>query len=260
LVVNAGGMLERDAMGYHHFSPRASLNYHLTPQHTLRMGTSVAHRTPSLTEQLGVLLVPGLNSPSPGLPPEKIVSREIGYIGDFHDTGTLLDLRIFNDHINDGLYPAGTFWKSGMTIVYTGFEATLKHSFDKAGDLTLNYAKAMAHSNYTALAPGQPDWLALSVPRNSGSLLYSLRLPDDWAFSTAYYLQTASLGFDRGPIDYQPTQHRTDIRIAKSFKTAGGWTGEVACVVQNLFATDYTEYIATALFNRRAFVTLTFHQ
>jgi hypothetical protein len=49
------------------------------------------------------------------------------------------------------------------------------------------------------------------------------------------------------------------MRIAQSFKEFGGMNGEVAAVVQNLFNTDYTEYIATALFNRRAFVTLTLH-
>ena len=36
----------------------------------------------------------------------------------------------------------------------------------------------------------------------------------------------------------------------------GGLRGEVAGVVQNLFNSDYTEYVATAVFNRRAYITV----
>ena len=66
-------------------------------------------------------------------------------------------------------------------------------------------------------------------------------------------------GFDRGTTDFQPTHRRIDMRFAQPFKGSNGLKGEVSAVVQNLFQTDYTEYIATALNNRRAFVTLSFN-
>ena len=63
--------------------------------------------------------------------------------------------------------------------------------------------------------------------------------------------------FDRGAIDYQQIQRRMDLRVAKPFHQDGGIKGELALVVQNLFDKGYTEYIASNLFNRRGFATLT---
>ena len=56
-----------------------------------------------------------------------------------------------------------------------------------------------------------------------------------------------------------PFNLRFNLRLAQPFRDFGGMNGEVAVVVQNMFNTDYTEYIATALFNRRA-VSLTLHR
>jgi iron complex outermembrane receptor protein len=270
LIVNAGGMLENDAMGNREFSPRASFNFHLTPQHTIRIGVSVAHRTPSLGEQyangasqyqLGYKYEPGPSITSVGLTPEKIVSREIGYLGEFHELETSLDLRIFSDQVSNMIYPLPytSLWGNGMTADYKGIEATIKHSFGKFSDLTFNCATEIVNSNSDSLSLGQLNPLSGSLPRNIVSMLYSQHLPNDASLSAAYYFQTSMLGFDRGPVDFQPTHRRVDMRLAQPFKGFGGLKGEVAGVVQNLFNTDYTEYIATALFNRRAFVTLTLH-
>lgn len=266
LIINAGGMQENDGMGNKTFSPRASMNYHFTPQQTIRVSASVAYRTPSLGEtnsngadlyQVGYLYEPGPTTTS-SLSPEKIVSREIGYLGEFQNLGTSIDLRFFNDHMSNLIYPLPHTapWGNGMTGDYDGVEATIKHSFGELSDLTFNYANEMVNSNSASL-PGNPGLLSASLPKNIASLLYSQRLPNDVSFSAAYYFQSYMQGFDRGPIDFQPTHRRVDIRLAQSFNGPGGLKGELSGVVQNLFQTDYTEYIATALFNRRAFVTLT---
>jgi len=42
--------VEDDGMGHTNTSPRLAFNYHVTPQHTLRAGASVAYRTPSIFE------------------------------------------------------------------------------------------------------------------------------------------------------------------------------------------------------------------
>ncbi len=266
LIINAGGMLEHDAMGNKTFSPRASLNYHLTSQQTLRIGSSVAHRTPSLGEQnanqadlfqVGYLYQPGPNTTSAGLTPEKIVSSEVGYLGEFHEWNTSLDLRIFNDQMSNMIYPIGSLYQNGMTANYEGVEATVKHSFGEFSDLTFNYTNEIVGSNSASL-PGNPGLLSVSLPKNIVSLLYSQRLPKDASFSAAYYLQTSMQGFDRPVHDFQPTHRRVDMRLAQPFKGPNGLKGEISGVVQNLFQTDYTEYIATALNNRRAFVTLSF--
>ncbi len=277
LLLNTGGMLERNALGQQNASPRVALNFHLSPRHSLRIGTSVAYRTPALAEsrfralQPGALFIPDTTRLSPGLMPEKLVSREIGYLGEFPDSATSLDLRLYSDLLSDGIYYDKLVAKSfvnGMTAVQQGFEATVKHSFSEDSELTVNFAHALASSNgpsllaagqtaFRSASPWNNDILSASTPRNSGSVLYTQRLPRDFSFNAAYYHQSAMQPFDRGVIDFQPTQRRVDMRIAKTFNQGGGIKGDVALVLQNVFNRGYTEYIANNVFNRRGHVTLT---
>jgi iron complex outermembrane recepter protein len=277
-LLNTGGMFERDGNGHEDFSPRISLSFHLTPQDTLRTGISVAYRTPALIEmsfppvQPGALIIPSSTVLSPGLAPEKLVSHEIAYIGEFPALSATLDLRLFDDRLSNGIIPdtkTGTF-ANRLSTAYHGFEATLKKSWDKTSNLTFNYARDWASSNGPDLAaagirfakPANPllynDIIAASIPKNSASLLYTQFLNSEYSFSTAYYYQSALQPTDRGILDSQPAQHRTDVRVARQFQVDGSMRGEVALVVQNLFNKDYTEYIASNLFNQRCYLKMTF--
>lgn len=274
-LLNAGAMFERDWMGHQSTSPRVAVIFHPTPRQTLRLGTSVGHRTPSLIEQNlqgpqpGAVYVPGTIATSPGMSPERLVSREIAYLGEFPEWGTLLDFRVFSDHVSNGVRISNqrTFI-NGLTSGFHGFEFTVKRSFGDSSDLMLTFAHELAGSNCPALfAEGQKgcktaspwihDILSGSIPRNRVSLLYSRRLAQDFALSAAFYYQDAMQPFDRGSIDFQPIQRRVDLRIAKTLLQTGGVKGTAALVVQNLFDTGYTEYAANNVFNRRAYLTLT---
>ncbi len=276
LLFNAGTMFERDALAQQHSSPHVALNYHLTPQQTLRMGVSVAYRTPAMVEtnypllQPGALLIPSQTVNSPGLQSEKMLSHEIGYIGEFPDWATSLDLRLFSDQLSNGIYLSSTSktFVNGMAGAYQGFEATVKHGFSKDSSLTVNFAHELAASNGAALAaagqralvssnPLNSDILSASMPKNSASLLFAQRLSHDYSFSASWYYQAAMQPFDRGTIDYQPIQRRMDVRVARAFNLAGGVKGSVALVLQDLLDQNYTEFIASNLFNRRGYVTLT---
>lgn len=270
-LFNIGVMFERDDFGHQNLSPRVSLNFHMTPQHTFRTGISVAYRTPALgeasgTNRPGVLFIPSSTVTSPGLVPEKLVSHEIGYIGEFPEWNTLLDLRLFMDQLSNGIMPdsATNTFVNDFSADYRGFEATLKKSWDNTRNLTVNFAHVLASSNGPTAAAGNPfltstsplsnDILSASIPRDSASLLYAQRLNSDYSFSTSYYYQASLYPFGRGPIDFQPTQHRMDVRLARQFHDVAGVKGDIAFVVQNLFKTDYTEYIASNLFNQRAYI------
>lgn len=261
-LLNTGAMFEQDRMGHQTLSPRAALNIHLNSQHSLRMGASVAHRTPALIEerfqtipQPGVLFMPAPAATSPGLGPERVLSREIGYLAEFHDLDTSLDVRIFNDQVGRGIYTSTGKFVNEMNSQYRGLEVTLKSSFENDKELVANFAHERAHSNIPILQPGVKDALAESIPRNCASLLYSQRLGNDISFSASYYYQGAMQPFDRGPMDFQPAQRRTDIRLAKSFRLDKNLQGEAAWVVQNLFDNQYTEYISNNVFNRRSHFT-----
>ena len=274
LLLNIGGMFEREDFGHQNLSPRVSLNFHMTPLQTFRAGVSVAYRTPSLAEKApailpGTLGLIGTTISAPNLKPERLVSREIAYIGEFPEWEALLDVRLFSDQLSNGIMPDSTTltFVNGFTAEYHGFEATLKKSWGEADNLTVNFAHELANSNGAALAaggdqffvsssPSANDILTASIPTNSASLLYSRRLGSDYSCSTSYYYQASSYPFGRASKDHQPAQHRMDARIARQFRDIGGMKGEVALVVQNLFKTDYTEYIVSNLFNRRAYIML----
>ncbi|MCK9200942.1 MAG: TonB-dependent receptor [Gallionella sp.] len=297
LLLNTGAMFERDGMGHQNLSPRVALNANVIPLHTLRMGVSVAYRTPAMLEERypvnrflqfralytgataiyrplfasGSLAMPDQTITSPGLKPEKLLSREIGYLGQFPNWDALLDVRFFSDQVSSGIHLNGlklTF-ENEMSAAYQGVEATLKKSFSNNSDLTVNFAHELANSNLSALVvagkstatPASPwisDVLGASIPRNSASLLYSQRFSKKISFSASYYYQDSLQPYDRGSVDYQPIQRRVDVRLAKEFRDVGGMSGEVSLVVQNLFNQGYTEYIANNVFNRRSYVTFTF--
>ena len=98
------------------------------------------------------------------------------------------------------------------------------------------------------------------VPFNSGSILLTEQLTDDFQVSAGYYHQ-GKLHFLETPAPLTMV-HRLDLRAAKTFgKPQESGSGEVALVVQNAFRDDYTEYAAVPetsgqiIFHRRVFVT-----
>ena len=112
ITLNTGAMIEHNDFTGTDLSPRASVNFKLHPNHTLRLGISSALRTPNYVEekfQDRLTINTKLPNPkalifqyraNPGnLDPEQIISREIGYLGKFGHFN--LDARLFNDRISD---------------------------------------------------------------------------------------------------------------------------------------------------------------
>ena len=105
---NLGGSLEKDSLSGVNLDPRISANYHLTPENTLRLVASRAHRTPSLYEYQGRSDRYGISGGKvltdiaylgQGVTPERIDTVEIGYLGEFKPVRASVDARIFHEHI-----------------------------------------------------------------------------------------------------------------------------------------------------------------
>ena len=285
LLLNAGAMLEDDGMGHKNTSPRAALNYHVAPEHTLRTSVSVAYRNPVPFEErvnLGYILGSNLSQyflSSGGVRPERALSREIGYIGNLGN-GLSIDARAYNDQVSDVIWvdailmnvpgltslhdPTWDF-RNEFAVRYTGLEGTVKYNWDK-NNLTFNFAHQMAnaalHGN-----PKTPSFLPMflgfardyskTIPLNSGSLLFTRQMSDGISFSTGYYQQGALMVLDgTAP---QPLTRRVDMRIAKQFgPTNNNKIGgrEVSLVVQNAFQNKIVGYSGYS-FDRRAYLTAT---
>lgn len=282
-VLNIGTMFEDDGMGNRNNSPRASLNYHLSPQHTVRIGISTATRSPAMGEMymdsnntiLGGAYVP----PATPLTPEKITSKELGYLGDFQSLGVTLDARAYIDRITDmiftDLYPAyppltANSFKNMLTAEFKGVEATVKYYWnDHRSFMSLNYAyqeasvslgtyptqyfnpNADPYGVYASIGERvrytyQTELLnkfSQIVPTNSASLLLSQQLANNWQFSAGYYWREPVRAVNVGAtVPRENTMQRLDLRIAKSFRIDQGRSGDIALIMQNATQEKYTKY------------------
>lgn len=111
-TLNVGGSLEHDTLNKVFFDPRVSLAYHPTPDHTIRLLGSRAHRTPSLYEARGLAERWGLSNGQAyrdityrGVDPnpEQIDTLEVGYLGQFKALQSTLDVRFFIEKIPNRL-------------------------------------------------------------------------------------------------------------------------------------------------------------
>lgn len=289
LLLNAGAMLENNSLTDTDISPRASANFKLAPGHTLRIGISTATRTPTLLEEkfdmriLVPTLVPGLTVYEQqfldvgGLDPEKIVSREIGYLGQF---GALsLDGRLFHDRISHlltqykfenfpvppGLTPIDNDtigYRNGGDLSIRGFEMQAQLRWRDHTRITANYAHVrigpdmnsttFTESGMTGDRRRFKDYID-AMPKDSFSMLAWHKFGPSWTGSLAYY-QTHETEMPGDGNRVRIARH-WDARLAKSF-ALGNSRGELSAVAQNLFDQKYNEFATYNTMGRRAFLQL----
>lgn len=281
-LLNAGAMAENDGLGHTNTSPRLALNYHLTPQHTLRASSSVAYRTPAIYEEKANIhgttaAQTGSYVSRGGLQPEKTLSREIGYLGEFREAGITLDARVYNDLVSDIIFvdPSATYWPFGFANLYAasyrGYEGTLKYRWGDSSDITVNYARQFLTCEITgtptviALLPTMQQYMddcPKAVPYNSGSILLTQQLMPGLQASAGYYHQDGIKMIAGIP---QSRMNRVDLRIARTFGKSGTvGSGELTLVVQNALEDDYTKYSTSVetnniYFKRRAYIAASFN-
>lgn len=266
-VVNLGSMLERHSLTGTDFSPRFALSYHFNPQHSLRFGISKALRSPTLLENdahyslslpvsvggvTSTVTVPRFLSDG-GLKPERILSRELAYLGEFPRIGLSLDVRVYKDELDDIIdtttqlnIPTNTkyyVFHNLHTATMEGIETQARWQWR---DLKVWFGHSLTRvkSDYSSIVD--------ATPRHVYNVLAAYALPRDWKVSVGVYRVS-----DMTPLnDGSPLKayRRTDIRLAKELK----WSGkplEIALSGQNIFG-PYTEYRDDNVFTRQYFVTL----
>ncbi len=266
-VFNAGAMWEHNDVTGSDISPGAALIYHLSPRQTVRVGISSALRTPTLLEDEAdfsftaqVRLPPSYNTittvtvprflSAGGLAPERITSKEIGYLGEFPRLGLSLDVRAHRDELRDLIVPTGDVAPYRFVNAYSAtIDGLETQVIWRAGS---RWRVWFSHS-YSHVASTDPSG---DLERSTPTQIYSLLA---WhSFGQGY---EGSLGFygvremePQGDGDPLPAYHRLDVRLAKKMKWLGR-RAEVALVVQNLLG-PYQEFRNDNLFQRRAFVSL----
>ncbi len=276
LVLNAGGMWQHNSFTGTDFSPRISANFKLAPEHTLRLGVSTATRTPTYREEKfqtaltattslpGVQLIRPYFANTGGLSPERIVSREIGYLGSYKAFS--VDFRLFHDDIRNTIrqFTNRTYVEPpGFTRVSNPFD------FENGGDISVrgyegqlqwrpsSNTRLIANYSNVRLRGGDEEnlerYLLDSAPREMISALLSHRFNQAWDASVAYFHtgRVTSLG-DGSAVD---AVRYWNARLARGFNS-GAWSGEMALNVHNLLDEPYQEFSYYNTVRRRAFVTL----
>ncbi|MGQ0443451.1 MAG: TonB-dependent receptor plug domain-containing protein [Methylophilaceae bacterium] len=277
LLINAGAMIEHNDFTGTDISPRASINFKPTPNHTFRLGVSTALRTPNYVEEKfyrsiivptvipNTALLVQLDADKGNVNPEQIISKEIGYLGKLG--GFSLDARIFHDTITDHIrFRDRTDFVAppGLVLIVPedinngvnegsaevdGFEAQARWQLAKTTDLLVNYAYVHIRETQEELKRDYTE----SMPRNTISALLTHRLDSHWDASVAYYQTSqATLLGDGNRVDLI---RKCDVRLARKFNS-GRWNGEVSAVVENLFNDHYEEFADYNVSKRRARINL----
>ena len=257
LLVQGGAMLEHHYFTDTDLSPRAAINYTLAKGHTLRLNLSQAYRSPTFFEQKGNLTyytttgVPALQlfAPSDPLRPERILSREIGYVGQYPALSLQLDAKLFHDTIYAYINSDGNPSRFDNRDDFTVRGGDLQLSWQPVPELRLSaqYARAFIEADRNI----DKD-LTESAPRNSFSLLARYELGQGWTASAGVYRSGRMKWLTEGDVTQAFT--RWDARLARRW-TWRGHTVEAALAGQNL-GEDYEEFRNSNLFSRRVYGSL----
>lgn len=273
LLLNAGAMIEHNSFTGTDISPRVSMNFKMMPNHTLRIGASSALRTPNYFEekfdrsfQLATVLpnttlLYQYDANLGNVDPERIISKEIGYLGKVWKLD--IDARLFYDVISNFIdrrdtafvTPPGNVLLTDAedvegavntgTAEMNGFETQVKWQFTKRTNLLFNFAHVRIRETKSKL----PRHFEQAMPSNTVSTLLTHRFNQDWDGSLAYYQTSgATLLGDGNSVDLI---RKCDVRLARRFK-AGRWSGEVSAVIENLFNDHYQEFADYNTAKRRA--------
>ncbi len=258
-LINLGAFEESYETVGKRLSPRLTVHWQPSPRHAWRLGMSRAHRNPSLLESY-ITTIRDFRAPngiSLGLPPtqpyfvasgpvdpETLFSQELGYLGQWPETGLGLDVRFFNEKISDlidaqctspltrscsGIFPANPrrFGNIGSSR-QKGFEGQFKWQPSALTGVIFNYAAMDIDSD-------------INDKRYSPSQQYGLHVMHEFSggldLTLSHYWLPAFNPIGQGDL---PDYKRLDARLAKRFRL-DGMSAQVALVWQNLTG-DYIEF------------------
>ncbi|MES2878912.1 MAG: TonB-dependent receptor [Pseudomonadota bacterium] len=269
LLLNVGGLFEKSSINGNSFMPRVMFNWHAAEGQTLRWGVSEGQRPPSTYEKFSntryyfnIGGAPGVavySASRGGVQAEKVLSREIGYLGDFPGLGMNLDVRLFHEAVRDSIkfvgYPHPDAWFTGGQAIdfanvenfdIHGIEYQLKWRPWRGGQVILN--QSLVDSGWT----DNGNTTYKPQPYLSSGLMLTQKLPGGVDLSVMYS-QTDTTNFP-GAAPMMPAMSRTDVRVGWPLRF-GRQRGEVSFVVQNLGPAN-PDFQEAFYFRKQAFVML----
>jgi len=270
VLLHAGALLENHYLTDYDVSPRLAANITLAPGHVVRLGVSRAYRSPTFFEQSGFevffnrdgVLIDVDNVPSDGLDPERILSREIGYVGQWPKARLEMDVRLFDDDIDDFIGDAAVdvypdvvrpkeFQYANRGSVHSrGGEVQLRWRPLRTFDVSAYFAHVLLSADFMDVNIGRD--VPESTPRNSWGLLARYQPGGGWEGSLFVQGAGDMKWLEDG--DFTEGFTRVDARVARRWKWQGNEL-EAALVGQNL-GDDYSEFRSANVFSRRFYGSL----
>ncbi|RQW90845.1 MAG: hypothetical protein EHM79_01080, partial [Geobacter sp.] len=274
-LLNASGMLEQSDTLDPALSYRLALNHTPRPNQTLRASVTRAVRDSGLFSnnmEMGLHFSDGdpinLVGYSPGgLPPEKMLSWELGWLGNWFDRRLSLDLKAFREEIRHeiialpGLAPeplpdGALILGNGAGVDITGLEGQLQYRPSPRDLASLQFSLADADDRFDPASTGRASE-AGRTPHLTLSLLLAHTFSHDVQLSLGYYhidemrwQGAGEVATGKLPL---PAYDRFDLRLAKRFR----WSAQdvlVELIAQNIGNDAYAEFRADNQFDTRYFL------
>lgn len=265
---NFGLMVERNAIVGAFASPRAALNYQLSPNHMLRTSITAGKRTPSLLSVYQNTVITFAD----GTPIDQIIGNtgsadeeslnvlEVGYLGQFLNGDLTLDLKLFKEQLRDARYDAEEkgvgdidderrVWRNGLDWNNKGAELQVRYQPDDQWLMSWQYA----YIDIEGELPDDtsPKDIGTHIPKHNTSLLLAYRPVPAWQLSGVIY-HTSEMEWTGG--DEVDEITRLDLRLARDLNIAG-WRGKVEIIAHNV-TDDYLDYDKENIFERRLLLRL----
>ena len=275
LVINYGQVIEKQQNKASTNSYRIAANYELSEQHIVRIASSQSYREPTLLEANQYSAYYFNEQPvavkvraDEAIEKERLISREIGYLGSFLDDSLSLDVRIFEERLSDLIgerrepYESPTQSKVNVIDNNTesfdlrGLEWQLQYKPSNRLLVNLNHSYLHAAGDvifrtYDAEDPDLEDAvcelenydeicdLSDVVPSNMANLLVSYKMMGGIKLSGSYHYKS---GFKVGyrDLSVRPSTSRIDFKASKRWHHVNHWL-ELSLTAQNL-GSDYIEY------------------
>jgi iron complex outermembrane receptor protein len=277
LVFNFGQTIEKRRHQASTDSYRIAANYKLTNEHIFRVASSQSFRQPSLLEanQSSTYYYNDIAMNTPvradmGIEKERLISREIGYLGSFEDKNLNLDVRLFEEHLTDLIgerrEPFIGETQDKINIIdnvenldLRGIEWQLQYKPSNSLMINFNhsYINADGDSWYGSLTsnddmPTHGVDLILSledmVPKQMSSLLVSYQIQNDIQLSASHHYQS---GYKtKVSLSEKPSGNsRVDLKATKRWYYGNNWL-EASFTAQNA-GSDYSEHHSFNIFKSK---------
>ncbi|MFZ2296691.1 MAG: TonB-dependent receptor, partial [Aquabacterium sp.] len=248
-LLNAGLFVGDHTLAGTYTAPRLMVNWLATPHQTWRMGVTESMRAPSLSEYKSDVRVSLPGTPyftrpyaaSGSVQPETLTSQEVGYWGRWPDAQVTFDARLYRERMRD------------VVVDDNGEGATLlPNQLGKARDFVNRHALTLVgleyqwrwkptsrtelwlNQNFSRMKwddPVQEVKEERRPPRHATTVALFQQLPDNWQISVLHErLGSMTL---RAKANWMEATHRTDIRLARTFRW-GGYKAEAAFMVQSV--------------------------